>query len=83
MSEPLDGPVRAEVRGTTLLVTLDNPKANAVNVGVSNALYAAFDRLESDPQLRVGVLTGAGGAASSWSKRAENDGRGRQGRLDP
>lgn len=53
-------PVRTEVHGETLVVTLDRPKANAVDVVTSRALHAAFDRLEEDPALRVGVLTGAG-----------------------
>jgi crotonobetainyl-CoA hydratase len=57
---PVTGPVRTEVRGQVLLVTLDRPKVNAVDVATSRALHAAFDRLEQDPALRVGVLTGAG-----------------------
>ncbi len=52
--------VDVAVDGTTLVVTLDNPKANAVNVTVSRALYDAFARLRDDPSLRVGVITGAG-----------------------
>jgi len=43
-----------------LTITLDRPPANAVDVATSRALYAAFDRLESDPALRVGIVTGAG-----------------------
>src|SRR5262249_58601930 len=53
-------PVRTEVSGQTLLITLDRPPANAVDVATSQALFAAFDRLRRDPGLRVGVLTGAG-----------------------
>ena len=53
-------PVRTEVRGQTLLVTIDRPPANAVDVATSHALYAAFDRLRRDPDLRVGVLTATG-----------------------
>ncbi|MFJ1609000.1 crotonase/enoyl-CoA hydratase family protein [Streptomyces sp. NPDC088253] len=54
--------VRAERVGSTLLITIDRPKArNAVNAAVAAGLAAALDELESDPALRVGVLTGAGG----------------------
>jgi crotonobetainyl-CoA hydratase len=43
-----------------LTITLDRPRANAVDVATSHALYDAFARLESDPDLRVGIVTGAG-----------------------
>lgn len=52
--------VHTEVVGSTLVVTLDHPKANAVNVSLSGQLYDAFTRLRSDPQLRAGIITGAG-----------------------
>lgn len=51
--------VREEVVDGVLVVTLDRPKANAVDVATSHALYAAFDRLRRDDGLRVAVLTGA------------------------
>jgi hypothetical protein len=56
----LNGTVRTAVEDQTLVVTLDRPKANAVDVATSRALYAAFDRLRRDPGLRVAILTGAG-----------------------
>ncbi len=43
-----------------LTITLDRPKANAVNVATSLALYAAFQQLRDDPKLRVGIITGTG-----------------------
>jgi crotonobetainyl-CoA hydratase len=43
-----------------LVVTLDRPKANAIDVSTSRALHEAFQRLEQDPSMRVAVLTGAG-----------------------
>ncbi len=43
------------------VITIDRPDArNAVNGDVANALEAAIDRLESDAEAAVGVLTGAG-----------------------
>jgi crotonobetainyl-CoA hydratase len=56
----MDEPVRVEANDGVLTVTLDRPKANAVNAPTSLALYDAFARLESDPDLRVGIVTGAG-----------------------
>lgn len=52
--------VRTERIGTTLLITIDRPRArNAVNAAVAAGLATALDELESDPTLRAGVLTGA------------------------
>lgn len=56
----MTAPVTVETIGTTALITLDRPKANAVDVPTSLALYAAFSEFEADPQLRVAVLTGGG-----------------------
>ncbi|MFB9905718.1 crotonase/enoyl-CoA hydratase family protein [Allokutzneria oryzae] len=58
--------VRTEVIGSTLLITIDRPGArNAVNAAVAAKLSAAIDRLEQEPGLRVGVLTGTGGTFSA------------------
>jgi crotonobetainyl-CoA hydratase len=69
-------PVRTEVSGQTLLITLDRPPANAVDVATSHALFAAFDRLRRDPDLRVGVLTGAGERffCAGWDLKAAASG---------
>jgi crotonobetainyl-CoA hydratase len=68
MSEP----VRMEVEGQVLVVTLDRPKANAVDVATSRALYDAFRRLEDDRDLRVGIVTGAGDRffSAGWDLKA-------------
>src|ERR1700739_1019149 len=42
--EDMVGPVRTEVVDGVLVVTLDRPKANAVDVVTSHALYDAFAR---------------------------------------
>jgi crotonobetainyl-CoA hydratase len=65
-------PVRTEVVEGVLVVTLDRPTANAIDVPTSRALYDAFAMLESDPTLRVGVLTGAGERffSAGWDLKA-------------
>jgi crotonobetainyl-CoA hydratase len=71
------GPVRAEVvEDGVLLVTLDRPPANAVDVATSRALYEAFRHLEADPALRIGVLTGAGTRffSAGWDLKAAQAG---------
>ena len=64
--------VRCEAAGAVLVITLDRPKANAVDVATSNELYAAFDRLRRDDALRVAVVTGAGERffSAGWDLKA-------------
>ncbi|MFF0763701.1 crotonase/enoyl-CoA hydratase family protein [Streptomyces sp. NPDC003737] len=58
--------VRTQRAGTTLLITIDRPQArNSVNAVVATLLTKALDELEADPELRTGVLTGAGGTFSA------------------
>lgn len=58
--------VRTERRGPLLVVTIDRPEArNAINRAVAEGLAAAVDLLDGDEDLRVGVLTGAGGYFSA------------------
>jgi crotonobetainyl-CoA hydratase len=52
--------IRTERRGGVLEITLDRPKANAVDAATSRAMGAAFVELRDDPALRVGLVTGAG-----------------------
>lgn len=52
--------VRTHTHEGIFTMTLDRPKANAINVATSRALFAAFDRLQNDPELRVGIITGTG-----------------------
>ncbi|CQD04139.1 enoyl-CoA hydratase [Mycobacterium lentiflavum] len=55
--------VLVEQRGRILIITINRPKAkNAVNSAVANGLAAAVDRLDEEPGLSVGILTGAGGS---------------------
>ena len=55
--------VLTEQRGRILIITINRPEAkNSVNAAVSHALAAAADRLDEDPGLSVGIITGAGGS---------------------
>ncbi|MEV8034362.1 crotonase/enoyl-CoA hydratase family protein [Streptomyces sp. NPDC086182] len=52
----------AEPRPGVLLITLNRPRVrNAVDRALAVSLDSALTRLESDPSLSVGILTGAGG----------------------
>jgi enoyl-CoA hydratase len=53
--------VLVERRGRVLLITLNRPEArNAVNAAVAEGVAAALEQLDSDDELRAGVLFGAG-----------------------
>jgi enoyl-CoA hydratase/carnithine racemase len=43
----------------TLIITMNRPKVNAINHAMSRALYRAFDRLQNDRSLMVGILASA------------------------
>ena len=67
--------VKLETRDGVLVITLDRPKANAIDVTTSLELYAAFKTLNDDPALRVGIITGTGRFFSAgWDLGAANDG---------
>ncbi|WP_028922685.1 crotonase/enoyl-CoA hydratase family protein [Pseudonocardia acaciae] len=54
--------VHYDVAGPIVTVTLDRPEVcNAVDRPTAEALAAAMRRFDADPELRVAVLTGAGG----------------------
>lgn len=59
---PSSPTVRTEVDGPVLVITIDRPEVkNAIDQPTADALRRAVERLEADDDLRVGVLTGAGG----------------------
>ena len=54
------GAVTAVADGPVLEVTIDRPKANAIDAATSRELGRVFAAFRDDPGLRVAVLTGAG-----------------------
>ncbi len=60
MSDPRHAIVEKE--GHLLTVTLNRPEArNALSPEMLIAMYDAWRRLDADDELRVAILTGAGG----------------------
>jgi enoyl-CoA hydratase len=54
--------VLTETRDNVLIITLNRPEAkNAVNEALAKGVADALDQLDGDPDLRVGIITGAGG----------------------
>lgn len=53
--------VLSERRERVLVITINRPEQrNAVNAAVANGIAAALEQLDGDPELTLGVLTGAG-----------------------
>jgi crotonobetainyl-CoA hydratase len=52
--------IQIERRGAVMTVTIDRPKANAIDGPTSRALGAAFIAYRDDPELRVAIITAAG-----------------------
>lgn len=63
MTVAAEAPATLRRVGHVAVITLNRPQAmNAINAAMSLAVEEAIDELVDDPQLRVGVLTGAGRA---------------------
>lgn len=56
----MNAPLNVERRGPVLEVTINRPKANAIDAATSNQMGEAFVEFRDDPTLRVAILTGAG-----------------------
>jgi crotonobetainyl-CoA hydratase len=52
--------IRVEKLGSVLEVTIDRPKANAIDAATSRIMGDIFASFRDDPTLRVAILTGAG-----------------------
>ena len=46
--------------GEVLEITIDRPKANAIDAATSRELSAIFESFMTDPKMRVAILTGSG-----------------------
>ncbi|AWV46251.1 carnitinyl-CoA dehydratase [Hafnia alvei] len=62
--------------GYILEITLDRPKANAIDAKTSFAMGEAFITFRDDPELRVAIITGAGERffSAGWDLKAAAEG---------
>ena len=69
-------PIKIERHGAVLVVTLDRPKANAIDLATSRIMGETFRDFRDDPELRVAVITGAGEKffCPGWDLKAAADG---------
>lgn len=56
----MTSPIRTTRNGAVLEVTIDRPKANAIDAATSRIMGDVFASFRDDPQLRVAILTAAG-----------------------
>ncbi|MBL8908496.1 MAG: crotonobetainyl-CoA hydratase [Rhizobiales bacterium] len=56
----MTSPLNIERRGAILEVTIDRPKANAIDAATSRIMGDTFAAFRDDPELRVAILTAAG-----------------------
>lgn len=71
-----DSPLKIRREGGILEVTLDRPKANAIDLVTSRIMGQAFADFRDDPELRVAIITGAGEKffCPGWDLKAAADG---------
>jgi crotonobetainyl-CoA hydratase len=71
-----DSPIKTSERNHILEVKLDRPKANAIDLKTSRILGEIFTNFRDNPNLRVAIITGAGGKffCPGWDLKAAADG---------
>ncbi len=64
--------IRQARRGAVLEITIDRPKANAIDAATSRDLNAELIAFRDDPELRVAIVTGAGERffSAGWDLKA-------------
>jgi crotonobetainyl-CoA hydratase len=71
-----DGPIRTRQEGAILEVTLDRPKANAIDLATSRIMGEVFRDFRDDDALRVAILRAEGEKffCPGWDLKAAADG---------
>ena len=71
-----DSPIKTHIRGHVLEVTLDRPKANAIDLATSSIMGQVFRDFRDDANLRVAIVTAAGEKffCPGWDLKAAADG---------
>ena len=72
----MSNPIKTRRDGAILEVTLDRPKANAIDLATSRIMGDVFAEFRDDPELRVAILTGGGDKffCPGWDLKAAADG---------
>ncbi|MFY0693243.1 MAG: crotonobetainyl-CoA hydratase [Paracoccaceae bacterium] len=72
----MSDPIKTHKKGAILQVTLDRPKANAIDLKTSRIMGDVFAGFRDDPDLRVAIITGGGEKffCPGWDLKAAADG---------
>ncbi|MEM9063327.1 MAG: carnitinyl-CoA dehydratase [Pseudomonadota bacterium] len=72
----MSDPIKTRRDGHILEVTLDRPKANAIDLATSRIMGDVFQDFRDDPDLRVAILTGTGEKffCPGWDLKAAAEG---------
>jgi len=67
-----DNPIRTRIGGGVLEVTIDRPKANAIDFATSRIMGKLFAGFRDNPELRVAIITGGGERffSAGWDLKA-------------
>ena len=68
----MPNPIQTQINGHVLEVTIDRPKANAIDLVTSRKMGEVFRDFRDNPELRVAILTAAGGkfCSAGWDLKA-------------
>ena len=72
----MTNPIKTRTKDGILEVTLDRPKANAIDLATSRIMGDTFAAFRDDPALKVAIITGAGAKffCPGWDLKAASDG---------
>ncbi|MBB25304.1 MAG: crotonobetainyl-CoA hydratase [Geminicoccus sp.] len=72
----MSSPISTRREGGILEVTLDRPKANAINLQTSREMGLVFESFRDEPELRVAIVRTAGDKffSAGWDLKAAADG---------
>ena len=72
----MENPVKTKIEGSIFEVTIDRPKANAIDAKTSIILGDIFAEFRDNPKLKVAIITGAGEKffSAGWDLKAVSEG---------
>ena len=72
----MNKPIKTKIEGSILEVTIDRPKANAIDSKTSIILGDIFADFRDNPKLKVAIITGGGEKffSAGWDLKAVNEG---------
>ena len=74
--DKMNSPIKINKNGSILEVTIDRPKANAIDQKTSIILGETFANFRDDPELKVAIITGEGEKffSAGWDLKAVSEG---------